>query len=68
VFVVNQYLDTILMERNTIQQSTTEHNRKSEEQMRAEGRVISRAIDNYQPLKQSSTNNNPQSKLTEAVK
>jgi len=45
-----------------------EHNGKTEEQMRAEGRQISRAIDNYEPLKNTSAQAKPQKTLDEVEK
>jgi len=41
---------------------------KSEKRMRAEGRKISRAIDNYTPIHQSRAEAEAQTKLNEAAK
>lgn len=66
---MNTFLDTILMVQNTTDHNKVQQSTKSEKQMRAEGRIISRAIDNYVPLTNSNSGKNgSQTQLTEAVK
>lgn len=60
MWLPNMFMHTILMKRNATH-CNNPRNEKSEEQMRAEGRQVLRAKQNYEPLRETTQSDSQQS-------